>query len=88
MKVTIEIDEKHIAELVSAEIAKRIVENNKYEGREAKYGIREGTDKAIKKYIYENKDEIIERIVGRASVEMVRKGLPKLLEKVVREEGI
>ena len=86
MKVVIEIDEKHISELVSGEIARRIVEDNKYEGREAKFGIREGTDKAIKKYIYENKDKIIERVVERASIEIVRKGLPKLLDKVIKED--
>jgi predicted thioesterase len=86
MKVVIEIDEKHISELVSGEIARRIVEDNKYEGREAKFGIRDGTDKAIKKYIYENKDKIIERVVERASIEIVRKGLPKLLDKVIKED--
>lgn len=86
MKVVIEIDEKHISELVSGEIARRIVEDNTYEGREAKFGIRDGTDKAIKKYIYENKDKIIERVVERASIEIVRKGLPKLLDKVIKED--
>ena len=36
----------------------------------------------IKEMLYANKDEIIEKIVERASREMVKKGLPKLLEKM------
>jgi hypothetical protein len=82
MKIEIEIDEKYIAELVSQEIAKRIVAEHNYENREAKYGIREGVDKAIKQYIYSKKDTVIERVVERASVEIVKKGLPKLIEKL------
>ena len=82
MKIEIEIDEKYIAELVSQEIARKIVAEHGYESREAKYGIREGVDKAIKQYIYSKKDDVIERVVERASVEIVKKGLPKLLEKL------
>ena len=82
MKLEIEIDEAYIAELVSQEIAKRIVANGYYENREAKFGIREGVDKAIKQYIYSKKDEVIERVIERASAEIVRKGLPKLIEKL------
>ena len=83
MKLEIEIDEAYIAELVSQEIARRIVETHGYENREAKYGIREGIDKAIKQYIYSKKDAIIDRVVDRATVEIVKKGLPKLLEKAI-----
>lgn len=82
MKIEIEIDEKYVAELVSQELAKRIVAEHAYENREAKYGIREGVDKAIKQYIYSKKDSVIERVVDRASVEIVKKGLPKLLNRL------
>ena len=82
MQIKIEIDENYIAELVSQEIAKRIVAEHNYENREAKYGIREGIDKAIKQYIYSKKDAVIERVVDRASVEIVKKGLPKLLDRL------
>lgn len=82
MKIEIEIDENYIAELVSQEIAKRIVAEHGYENREAKYGIREGVDKAIKQYIYSKKDDVIERVVERASVEIVKKGIPKLIERI------
>lgn len=82
MKIEIEIDEKYIAELVSQEIAKRIVAEHGYENREARIGIRDGVDKAIKQYIYSKKDDVIERVVERASVEIVKKGIPKLIEKL------
>ncbi len=82
MKIEIEIDESYIAELVSQEIAKRIVAERGYESREAKIGIRNGVDKAIKQYIYSKKDEVIDRVVERATVEIVKKGLPKLLDRL------
>jgi len=79
MKIEIEIDESYITELVSQEIAKRIVTERCYENREARIGIREGVDKAIKQYIYSKKDTVIERVVDRASTEIVKKALPKLI---------
>lgn len=82
MKIEIEIDEKYITELVSQEIAKRIVTDREYESRETRFGIRDGVDKAIKQYIYSQKDVIIDRVVERASVEIVKKGLPKLIERI------
>lgn len=85
MEITIKIDEEHIAELVSQEIARRIVAEHGYENREAKIGIRDGVDKAIKQYIYSKKEAVIDRVVERASVEIVKKGLPKLLESLGRE---
>ncbi|OQA08598.1 MAG: hypothetical protein BWY67_01474 [Bacteroidetes bacterium ADurb.Bin397] len=82
MQIKIEIDESYIAELVSQEIAKRIVADRGYENREAKIGIRDGVDKAIKQYIYSRKEEVIDRVVNRASVEIVKKGLPKLIGRL------
>ena len=87
MKLEIEIDEAYIAELVSQEIARRIVAEHYYEAREARIGIREGVDKAIKQYIYSKKDSVIERVVDRATVEIVKKGLPKLLEKAIATDA-
>lgn len=37
---------------------------------------------AVKDLVYSHKDEIIERCVNKASAELVRKGLPKLLERM------
>lgn len=83
MKLEIEIDEGYIAELVSKEIARRIIETHGYECREARAGIKNGVDKAVKQYIYSEKDTIIDRVVHRATVEIVKKGLHKLLEKAI-----
>ena len=82
MKIEIEIDNEYISELVSQEIARRIVAEHGYENREARIGIRDGVDKAIRQYIYSKKDAVIDRVVERASAEIVRKGLPKFLEKM------
>lgn len=82
MKIEIEIDEKYITELVSQEIARRIIAERGYESREARFGIRDGADKAIKQYIYSKKDEVIEKVIDKAAVEIVKKGLPKLIERI------
>lgn len=86
MKLEIEIDEGYMAELVSKEIVRCIVETHEYENREARIEIRNVVDKAIKQYIYSKKDTIIDSIVDRATVEIAKKGLPKLLEKAMTKE--
>lgn len=85
MEIKINIDEQYIRELVAQEIAKRIVNERTYENREAKIGVRIGVDKAVKNYIYSRKEEIIEKVIERASSEIVKKGLPKLLENLGRD---
>jgi hypothetical protein len=85
MEIKINIDEEHIAELVSQEIARRIVAEHGYENREARIGIRDGVDKAIKQYIYSKKDVVIERVVERATTEIVKKGLPRLFEEISKQ---
>jgi len=87
VKLEIEINEGYIAELVSKEIARRIVETHGYEAREARIGIRDGVDKAIRQYIYSKKDAIVDRVVERATVEIVKKGMPKLLEKAIATDA-
>ena len=42
---------------------------------------------AVKEMIYANKDRIIEMVVDRASAEIVRKGLPRLMEKMIGGAG-
>ena len=37
---------------------------------------------AVKELVYSHKDEIVEKVVDRATKEIVRKGLPKMLERV------
>ena len=72
--------------MVSQGIAKRIVADRGYESREAKIGIRDGVDKAIKQCIYSKKELVIDRVVERATVEIVKKGLPKLLARLGEEK--
>ena len=37
--------------------------------------------------MYSKKDTIIDRVVDRATVEIVKKGLPKLLEKAIATDA-
>jgi len=37
---------------------------------------------AVKELVYSHKDEIIDKVVERAVKEIVRKGMPKLLERM------
>ena len=83
MRIEINIPDERIVELVEQAIVESILENRR-ENREAQYGVRSGMDKAVKEYIYMNKDKIIERVVERASIEIVKKGLPKLIENIGR----
>lgn len=38
---------------------------------------------AVKELVYTQKDRIIEMVVDRASAEIVRKGLPRLMDKMI-----
>ena len=82
MEIKFEIDEAYIKRMVEDGIVEMILKERTYESREAKYGIREGVDKAVKAYIYTEKENIINRVVERATVEITKKGLPKLLESL------
>jgi hypothetical protein len=81
MEIKININEEQIQGMVEELIAKEIVREYGTIARDAKYGVRDGVDKAVKAYIYSRKDEIIEKCIARATAELVRKGLPKLLER-------
>lgn len=86
MEIKININEDYIKELVEKEIVNQIVSERTWENREAKIGIRDGLDKAIKQYIYKEKEKIINRVVERATIEIVKKGLPKLLARLGEEK--
>ena len=85
MKIELNIPDERIVELVERVIVDNILSGRHWENSEARYGVRSGMDKAVKEYIYVNKDKIIDRVVERASVEIVKKGLPKLIENIGRE---
>lgn len=75
---TIEVDETKIAEQISG-ILNSILHNElrdkyTYTGKEI--------SAAVKDLVYTNKDEILDRVVDKAVKELVRKGLPKLMERM------
>lgn len=86
ISLNIEISEEEIKDLVAEKISDAIVEKFSQEklscdGTIAR-GIRDGMDKVVQDMLYAHKDEIIDRVVERASTEMVRKGMPKLLSQM------
>lgn len=83
MKIEITIDESRISQLVEETIAEQLFNEYNSTVRDGKLGVRYGTEKAVKEYIYSRKEEIIEKCINRATTELVRKGLPKLIERAV-----
>ena len=73
----IEIDDKIVTDQINGiinAVFKREI-NSKY--GETGHEI----SRAVKDIVYSHKNEIIDKVVDRAVKEIVRKGLPKLLEK-------
>ena len=85
-EITITANDAEIVDMVTKMIAKDISAQYTAESRDTKFGIRRGVESAVKEYIYASKDEIIDRCVARASAELVRKGLPKLIERMGNDE--
>ena len=81
-EITITVNETDIAALIEQKIADSIAKGYGYDAAEVKWGVRKSTEKAVKDYVYSRKDEIIEKVVARASAELVRKGLPILMERM------
>lgn len=75
---TIEIDDNAITEKINEII--NTVFNKSIKNKYGETG--HEISQAVKNIVYSHKDEIIERVVERATAEIVRKGLPKLIEKV------
>ena len=72
----IEIDDKSVTDqingIINAIFKREITSKYGETGHEI--------SKAVKDIVYSHKDEIIDKVVDRAVKELVRKGLPKLLE--------
>lgn len=77
MEIKVTIDEKELEELITLNLVKQVL--NKYEYR---YELKDAIGKGIKQHIYDNKDEITEKVVERATREIIKKGLPKLIENL------
>lgn len=80
---TIEIDDKAIVEQIN-----RIISTIFREEIERTYS-RTGDvlSLAVKELVYSHKDEIIDKVVDRAVKEIVRKGVPKLMERMATNDG-
>lgn len=79
----IEVDENVIKEqicrILNAAIKQELQSRYSDTGREI--------SAAVKELIYSQKDKIIEMVVDRASAEIVRKGLPRLMDKMIGGAG-
>lgn len=73
----IEIDDKVINEQIQGILNECL--NRELHLRYSGAGLEIST--AVKELIYSRKDEIVEMVVDRAAKELVKKGLPKLIEK-------
>ena len=78
MTVSVVFDNEKLFDVINDTIAEEL----KHTIRQEELHQRGVINQYIKEMLYANKDEIIEKIVERASREMVKKGLPKLLEKM------
>lgn len=75
---TIQIDDNAILEQITGILNTLIASELQH-----RYGGSQDVIRAcVKDLIYDHKDEILEMVIDRASKELVRKGLPKLLERV------
>lgn len=79
----IEVDENAIKEQIAGIL--NTVLNQELQSRYS--GTGREISAAVKELIYSNKDRIIEMVVDRASVEIVRKGLPRLMDKMIGGVG-
>ena len=72
----IEIDDKSVTDqingIINAVFKREITSKYGETGHEI--------SKAVKDIVYSHKDEIIDKVIDRAVTEIVKKGLPKLLE--------
>ena len=74
---TLEINDKVIEKQIQGILNERL--NRELHLRYSGAGLE--ISAAVKELIYSRKDEIVEMVVDRAAKELVKKGLPKLIEK-------
>lgn len=83
MQITINIDDSEIERIAIEKITDAIAENyHKRSYGEESRGRREAVQKCVKEIIYSDKENLINRCVEQASRELVKKGLPKLIERL------
>lgn len=81
MKIEIEIDDKELQEEITSMIARKLTTSWSTERNLLKHTIAD----SVKEVVYSQKEEIINMVVNRASAEIVRKGMPKLVNKMMKD---
>lgn len=81
---TIQIDDEALRDQINT-ILNQIIGRELYDRCS---DAREAIALAIKDMIYSRKDEIIDKIIDKATTEIVRKGLPRLLERMTKDEVV
>lgn len=76
MEIKINIDEETLKEQVTCQLARSYFADSVI-NRE----IRNVVGRAVKEIVYSQKDKIIEMCINRATRELVKKGLPQLIDK-------
>lgn len=78
MKIEIEINDKELQSEMTRIIASKLVSEYSADRHLMKLTMAD----VIKEVIYSQKEEIISMVVNKSSVEIVKKGLPRLIEKL------
>lgn len=81
MEVKVDIDDNELREVVTSMIAKQLTASWSTERQVLKRTVAD----AVKEVVYSEKEFIINMVVERATREIVKKGLPKLLENLGKE---
>ena len=81
MKLELNINEKNLEKMITEQISTHALNTNHF-----RYDLKNAIGEAVKKYVYSEKEQIIEKVVDRASKELVRKGLPRLIKKLEEAE--
>jgi len=81
MQIKVEIDDKELQEEITNIIARKLTASWSVEKNLMKRTIAD----SVKEVVYSQKEEIINMVVSRASAEIVRKGMPKLIDKMVKD---
>jgi hypothetical protein len=79
MQIKVEIDDKELQEEITNIIARKLTASWSAERNLMKRTIAD----SVKEVVYSQKEEIINMVVSRASAEIVRKGIPKLVDKMI-----
>jgi len=81
MQIKVKIDDKELQEEITSMIARKLTTSWSTERNLLKHTIAD----SVKEVVYSQKEEIINMVVNRASAEIVRKGMPKLVNKMMKD---